>query len=187
MVFSKIFLILIACSTSFASPVELDCDIVTNPGYQDYFEEYRYYIDFSSTFCGFRIDKNLHNSSDINFDVEVDGNSTKIVFIYLTTALPILPQKMFEKFHDKEISCVFYNLPSTDIQPNWFKSSENLKSLAFLNNYIPKLGGENFVNLNSLLLLMLQHNSIRVVDETAFNGLKKMGSLDLSHNQIERF
>jgi Leucine-rich repeat (LRR) protein len=142
------------------------------------------YLTPNSQVCGFKIDGSK-NSSEINFDFPVDGNTGDLTFIYTTTSIPILPAELFRKFSNKTLGCGLYKLQEAKLERDWFKHSGNLEHLFFGKNQILKLEGGKFVDLKKLDSLNLRRNWIKEIDKDAFAGLEKLRKLYLDSNQID--
>jgi Leucine-rich repeat (LRR) protein len=179
----KLSLILIVNLLGSTESIEVDCGLKEDPANQKMLKDLKDYLRPNSQVCGFKIDGSK-NSSEINFDFPVDGNTGDLTFIYTTTSIPILPAELFRKFPEKTLSCGFYKLPETKLERDWFKHSGNLKHLFFSKNQIPKLEGRKFVDLQKLHSLNLRENSIKEIDKNAFAGLENLRNLYLHPNQI---
>jgi Leucine-rich repeat (LRR) protein len=180
----KLFLILIVNLLELAESIEIDCGIRGYPANRKMLRDLKDYVSISIQICGFKIDGSK-NSSEINFDFPVDGNTGDLTFIYTTTSMPILPAELFRKFPNKTWGCGFYKLTEAKLEGDWFKHAGNLKHLFFSNNRIPKLEGGKFVDLKELLSLNLRGNSIKEIDKDAFAGLENLRRLYLNKNQID--
>jgi Leucine-rich repeat (LRR) protein len=180
----KLYLILIVNLLGSTESVKVDCGLKEDPANQEFFEDLEDYLTPNGQICGFKIDGSK-NSSEINFDFPVDGNTGDLTFIYTTTSIPILPAELFRKFSNKTLGCGFYKLPEAKIERDWFKHAGNLEHLFFRENQIPKLGGGKFVDLKKLQSLNLRANSIKEIDKDAFAGLENLRKLFLNSNQID--
>jgi Leucine-rich repeat (LRR) protein len=179
-----LFTILVISFFNFAGSVKVDCGIRSDPNYRGLFQDLSSYFLPNSQNCGFKVDES-ENSSEINFDFPVDEKYPFLTFIYTTTSIPILPAELFQKFLKNILSCGFYNLPSIEIERDWFKHAGNLSNLFFNQNQIPKLEGGKFVDLKKLYSLNLQRNFIKEIDENAFAGLGYLKLLYLYSNDLE--
>jgi Leucine-rich repeat (LRR) protein len=159
--------------------IEVDCETDEQKNYRKY-----YYLNPTSRFCGFKIDV-LKNSSEINFDFSVDGNTGDLTFIYTTTSISIMPAELFRKFPNLTVGCGFCGLPEAKLERDWFKQAGNLEHLYFRDNQIPKLEGGKFVELKKLHSLNLGENSIKEIEKDAFAGLENLRKLYLNINQID--
>ncbi|KFM62175.1 Leucine-rich repeat neuronal protein 2, partial [Stegodyphus mimosarum] len=70
---------------------------------------------------------------------------------------------------------------------SWTGCMKKLQSFHFINNQITQIGLDLFpMAMKDLVVLNVSRNLITRVDPAVFKNLKKLKSLDLSHNQIEK-
>lgn len=73
------------------------------------------------------------------------------------------------------------------IEPGFFKSNHNIRSLLLNNNQLTSLKNDAFTGLLQLKHLYLYKNRIKYIDPNIFHGLLKLEHLYLHNNEIEEF
>jgi Leucine-rich repeat (LRR) protein len=159
---------------AFSNPsnsVELDCEFAAHDKklVNHFFDEI--------TFCEYKSDASGKFSIDANY------NGSEIVLVFTRNPVPALKSDVFEKYPN--ISFMFYNVSTTDIDQQWFQNSQNMRELYFFKNHLSTLKSGRLVNLENLQNLILRVNSIQNIDEKAFDGLKELELLDLRQNNIK--
>jgi hypothetical protein len=184
-------ILLIFCAFLFwgVESARIDCELKKDPEYKWVYSHY-FDLRYSRLYsCGFRIDPEVLDPTQLNLTIEYTKNRTDQhvqALIYKTTAIPILPKEVFEKFPNMTSSYFFQlnNLSATEVHQDWFKHARNLTQLFFYMNNIPTLGPFLFTNLQNLVELDLYICRIKSFDENTFVGLRKLEILRLYNNSL---
>jgi hypothetical protein len=183
-------ILLIFCASLFSGveSARIDCELHKDPEYEWFYPSYEKFEDIPYM-CAFKIDPGERDPKQLNLTVEHANNRTDRdvkALIYKSTAVPIFPKEVFEKFPNITNS-EFYelnNISATEVHQDWFKHARNLTELVFYDSNIPALGPFLFSNLQNLVELKMSICRIKNIDENAFAGLKKLEILKLRSNSF---
>jgi Leucine-rich repeat (LRR) protein len=119
--------------------------------------------------------KNLSLVEKIVFDKETVNQMTPTML----ENLPNLEEIRAKNCHLKQIDKALFGT-------NQGKKLPQLKTLTLSKNSLTKLEDMMFARANEMESLYLVRNKIGTIEKNAFRGLKKLSTLDLSHNYLKK-